>query len=92
MVSSVAFVSRVVNSLPRCFSQRSLSDCSAGVRRATVLCFSFILTAFLRREFSRRCDPRNYSWSGVNQAIPDFFFAARRDGAIRAVTLNSAHL
>ena len=37
-------------------------------------------------------DPRNYNWGGLNQAIPDFFFAARRDGAIRALMLNSAYL
>jgi hypothetical protein len=49
-----------------------------------VLCFSFILTTFLRRGFGRIVNPRNYNWSGLNQAILDFFFVAHRDGAIRA--------
>jgi hypothetical protein len=55
-----------------------------------VLDFSFILNAFLRRGFGLMRDPRNYNWGGLNQAIPDFFFAARCDGAIRALMLNSA--
>src|ERR1700681_3247993 len=52
MVSSVAFVSWVVNSSRRCSSQRSLSDCSPGVKPAFVLCFSFIRASFLRRRFA----------------------------------------
>src|SRR5580704_3658163 len=92
MVSSVAFVSWVVNSWAMCRSQRSLSDCSAGVRRASELCFSFILTAFPLPGFDRRGDPRNYNRSALDQAMLDFFFAARRDGAFHALTLNSTHL
>src|SRR5271170_2656416 len=68
MVSSVASVSRVANSSPRCFSQSSVSDCSAGVRRTSALCFSFILTAFLRRGFARAFEPRHYNGSAPNQA------------------------
>jgi hypothetical protein len=37
-------------------------------------------------------DPRNYSRSGVNQAMPEFFFAARCDGAFRAIPLNPTYL
>jgi len=35
---------------------------------------------------------RNDDGSGLKQAIPDFFFAARRDEAFRALTLIATYL
>src|SRR5271155_2151850 len=45
MVSSVAVVSRVVNSSPMCASQSVLSACCAAVKPASMHAFSFILTS-----------------------------------------------
>ena len=37
-------------------------------------------------------DPRDYNRSGVIQAMPEIFIAARRDGAFLAIPLNSKYL
>src|SRR5712692_5482279 len=52
MVSSVAFVSWVVNSSRKCSSQRSLRICCAGVKRASLFLSSFIPVSFPRRRFA----------------------------------------
>lgn len=55
-----------------------------------MLCFSVILNAFLRCGFGRTGEPRDYNWSGLNQAIVNFLFPASRDNqefAVSAVVL-----